>query len=586
MARRRNISAVISLKDNMSATMRGIRREQTQFQREVRQTRNAMRSASRERMRIRMDATPAHRTITRLRRQMAPLRTKIATVVAVKDLAKEKLARINSNVKAVGRFVAKPIVKVKDAATGMINKIKGKLTSLKSVAPIAIGVTAAGASVKSGMTLEQEEISLKHFMGVGNEGKSDKQIAQMSKSFTKQLSKRASDTGLGLNEAMGAGRRAIQISGGNTKEAMKKVKLAQDMAALNPGKTISDAMEALADADVGEMERLKEFGLKASSKDDPKKVEEALQQKFGGGAEKQANSGAGMMSKIVGNVKTSMAQLGRGMLEPLKPAMGGLLGFFEKASPYIEQFGSKLTSGLGSALDWITQQVPTFAPIFSQAFSAVGSIVSTVAPIIGQVIGALSPVFAGLLSIGSMALNGIAGIVKVVAPAITTLIEGLKPGFESIGKVLQTLGKVFKSVFEGIQKVVKKAVDFVNPLIKSVTKVASSFADGFNWAVQKFAGNATGTRYWQGGVSVVGEHGPELVQMPRGSKVFSNTESKSMVRKGMPQGSSNVPSVSTPGHQISIAKLADTIVVKEEADIDKITASLVKNMKLQLMGGA
>lgn len=585
MARRRNISAVISLKDNMSATMRGIRREQTQFQREVRQTRNAMRSASRERMRIRMDATPAHRTITRLRRQMAPLRTKIATVVAVKDLAKEKLARINSNVKAVGRFVAKPIVKVKDAATGMINKIKGKLTSLKSVAPIAIGVTAAGASVKSGMTLEQEEISLKHFMGVGNEGKSDKQIAQMSKSFTKQLSKRASDTGLGLNEAMGAGRRAIQISGGNTKEAMKKVKLAQDMAALNPGKTISDAMEALADADVGEMERLKEFGLKASSKDDPKKVEEALQQKFGGGAEKQANSGAGMMSKIVGNVKTSMAQLGRGMLEPLKPAMGGLLGFFEKASPYIEQFGAKLTSGLGSALGWITQQVPTFAPIFSQAFNAVGSVVNTVAPIIGQVIGALSPVFAGLLSIGSVALTGIANIVKTVAPLITTLISGLSPVFNNVGKILKTMGDKFKTVFEGIQKVVKKAVSFITPLIKKVTDVASGFSDGFNWVVQKFAGNATGTRYWQGGLSVVGEHGPELVQMPGGSKVFSNTESKSIVRKGASQGNGTTSGTNSQNYQINFAKIADTVVIREDADIDRITGQLVKKLKLELMGG-
>ncbi|MGO1033517.1 hypothetical protein ACTPEU_00125, partial [Clostridioides difficile] len=35
---RRHIGAVISLKDNMSATMRGIRREQKQFQNEVRRS--------------------------------------------------------------------------------------------------------------------------------------------------------------------------------------------------------------------------------------------------------------------------------------------------------------------------------------------------------------------------------------------------------------------------------------------------------------------------------------------------------------------------------------------------------------------
>ncbi|MEW9403943.1 hypothetical protein AB2V57_18070, partial [Clostridioides difficile] len=97
---RRHISAVISLKDNMSATMRGIRREQKQFQNEVRRTRNEMRSASRERMRIRMDATPAHRTIQNLRQKLAPLRTKLVKAVVVKDLATEKIERIKSNVKS------------------------------------------------------------------------------------------------------------------------------------------------------------------------------------------------------------------------------------------------------------------------------------------------------------------------------------------------------------------------------------------------------------------------------------------------------------------------------------------------------
>ncbi len=41
-------------------------------------------------------------------------------------------------------------------------------------------------------------------------------------------------------------------------------------------------------------------------------------------------------------------------------------------------------------------------------------------------------------------------------------------------------------------------------------------------------GYATGTRNHPGGLAVVGERGPELVNMPRGSQVFSNSESRSM----------------------------------------------------------
>ncbi len=42
--------------------------------------------------------------------------------------------------------------------------------------------------------------------------------------------------------------------------------------------------------------------------------------------------------------------------------------------------------------------------------------------------------------------------------------------------------------------------------------------------------NANGTRNWRGGLSWVGERGPELVNMPRGSQVFNNRESREMMR--------------------------------------------------------
>ena len=82
------------------------------------------------------------------------------------------------------------------------------------------------------------------------------------------------------------------------------------MAALNPGKTVSDAMEALADADMGEMERLKEFGYKGSSTDDPKKTREELSKMYSGGSAKLAQSGAGAFSTMVGNLQTGLAEHG------------------------------------------------------------------------------------------------------------------------------------------------------------------------------------------------------------------------------------------------------------------------------------
>ncbi|HGT0320973.1 MULTISPECIES: hypothetical protein [unclassified Clostridioides] len=580
---RRHISAVISLKDNMSATMRGIRREQTQFQREVRRTRNEMRAASRERMRIRMDATPANRVMQNLNQKLAPLRTKLVKIVAIKDLASEKVERIKSNVKAFGRFIARPAIKLKDETKGMIDKIKNRLTSLSTIVPIGMAAGAAAATVKSGMELEQQQISMRHFMGVGNKGKSSKELDGMSASYLKELRGNANATPFETGEVISAGTRSLQIAGGNTKNAMQMVKLAEDMAALNPGKTVGDAMEALADMNIGEMARLTEFGVKASSTDDPKDVQKKLETMYAGGAGKLAESGSGLLSTIMGKLKSNVADIGLGMLEPLKPVMSGLIGFIDQASPKILEVGTKITSGIGTAIGWFQQQMPTLAPIFQTAFSAISSIVSTVAPIIGQVISALAPIFMGLLSVASSVLSGIASAVKTVAPIVSSLISKFSPVFSNVGSTLKSMGKIFKNVFDSVMKVVKKASDYIKPLIDGIAGAANGLSDGFNWVVGKLAGNATGTKYWSGGLSVVGEHGPELVQMPRGSKVFTNSESKSIVNKSIPtlrqkqEGNVN--------YNISIPKLAETIVIREDADIEKIMSRLITEIQMAKVGG-
>lgn len=55
----------------------------------------------------------------------------------------------------------------------------------------------------------------------------------------------------------------------------------------------------------------------------------------------------------------------------------------------------------------------------------------------------------------------------------------------------------------------------------------SDFADTFN-AAYNAGNNATGTNYWRGGRTWVGERGPELIDLPGGSKVYTNSQSKQM----------------------------------------------------------
>lgn len=583
MARKRHISAVISLKDNMSATMRGIRREQKQFQREVKQTRAAIRSANREKIKIRLDNTNAHKAIQKIRKDLAPLRKKVATVVALKDETKDKIKKIKSNMKSIGRFVAKPMVMIRDKATSAIKKISGSIKSIakKVTIPIALATGAVGATVKSGMQLEQQQISMRHFMGVGNKGKSNNELDAMSNSYLSELRSNANATPFETGEVISAGTRALQISSGDTKEAMSMVKLAEDMAALNPGKTVGDAMEALADANVGEMERLKEFGLKASSKDDPKEVQKQLQELYSGGAEKLATSGAGLWSTIMGKLKSTLADVGLGMLEPLKPVMEDVISFIDSATPGMLAIGQAITGGLATGIGWIQEQMPTLAPVFSSVFTTIQGIVQTSAPVIGQIIQSLGPIFSALLPIAQGVFTRIGILVQTVAPIISSLMSTLSPVFANVGSALTSMSSIFTSVFRGIMNIVQKAYNFVKPLIdgigRAVSGISGAVSSGLGWIADKLGRNATGTKYWRGGLSLVGEHGPELVQMPSGSKVYTNTETRAI-------GNNSNATASTTSEQkitsnsININKLADTIVVREDADIDKIAKALVEKI--------
>ena len=136
------VKGAISIKDNMSAVLRSVRQEQSAFRRDVQRTRRELESTWDRRRTARLDATAANRAAQQLQRRLQPLRKKIVTAVAIKDMATEKLKSVTNKVKAVGKMVATPIVKLKDGVTAGLSKISSKLKSLaKAAIPITVAAT-------------------------------------------------------------------------------------------------------------------------------------------------------------------------------------------------------------------------------------------------------------------------------------------------------------------------------------------------------------------------------------------------------------------------------------------------------------
>lgn len=72
----------------------------------------------------------------------------------------------------------------------------------------------------------------------------------------------AARTPFEFGELLEGSRRLLRLTGANVEQNKALLVLSEQLAAINPTKSVTDAAEALLDAQVGEFERLKEFGIK------------------------------------------------------------------------------------------------------------------------------------------------------------------------------------------------------------------------------------------------------------------------------------------------------------------------------------
>ncbi|NLN40767.1 MAG: hypothetical protein GX160_02020 [Clostridiales bacterium] len=100
----------------------------------------------------------------------------------------------------------------------------------------------------------------------------------------------------------------------------------------------------------------------------------------------------------------------------------------------------------------------------------------------------------------------------------------------------------FNKIREGIQSGIDKIRDWNNQRVENkeatFTTTIKQVFQTIGEKISNIGRNAQGTDYWRGGLTWVGEKGPELIELPRGSKVFSNEKSMEMVN-GRDKSNSN-----------------------------------------------
>jgi phage tail tape-measure protein len=367
-------------------------------------------------------------------------------------------------------------------------------------------------------------------------------------------------------------------------EAQKVLPAIGDMAGVM-NKDLNQAVEAVADAQTGELERLKEFGITkqmiidqgaqimkgkelVNSKGqivDQENFNKALfslmDSKFKGGMDLQANSLKGLWSTVTGTFSTTLATMAGisatgeivigGFFDNLKNGIKGIVDkliewqkdgtikdWSDKAGAALAAFwviGSKVFDGLIGAAKWVIDNFGLIGPVLAGVLS--GFMAFQIAT---TIINAAKTAMALFNLV--MAANPIAIVVLAVAALVTAGIL-LYQNWEIVKSTAIELWVAIENAFK---KGVNGAIEMINALIKKINLIPgvnvpliarvrldtseNSTSDGM-----RMGRNANGTDYWRGGPTWVGERGPEIVNLPRGSQVIPHEESESMAQSQAPQ---------------------------------------------------
>lgn len=703
------LSGVISLKDNATATLRAVRKEQSAFRRDVATTKKQLLSTWDKKYKARLDATAASKKAKELSDKLKPLRKKVVTAVALKDAATAKVKALSSKLKAVGKTVAKPVVSVvvkgaqalssigkgiakvgkvaaagvgavaaagaagitalfngsTDAAKAQIEaetKLEAVLGNVKSIQSQGAGAAAKAKSNLMGVasSLQQvgvigDEVTLAGMQQLATYQLSDKEISTLSSGMTDLLAQQkglnatqqdAVNIGNMIGKAMQGNVGALsrvgitftdaQAEAIKTGDATQRAAVMADVLKQNVG----GVNKALAETDQGKIQQMQNAW--GDMREEVGKLALAMKGKLAGvimknipTIQKLGTTVMGVISKVadvampvidkvityvtpvvdrvvgkIGSVASSIGPAFAAISKGFKPLIGPLKTFGASVAGTLGTVASSVMPAVSSIIGTVQQVLPSVlpilssvigtvgtvvgqtAPIISSAISAFGTVITTIAPVVKTIFDGIGSKVSTVIGIISDNMGWITDVISTAAPVIKDILSTawsvISPIMDACINVFRVLLGVVKKVFPMIQAVISKVWTVIKPMVSGIGTVIGGISKGIGWVADKLGvgsgdkagNNATGTQNWRGGLTWVGEHGPELMALPKGTRITSNPQSKRQVRKRQddkPQPQGNKGGIVI---HINIPKLADQIIVREEADIDRIGEAVTKQVIL------
>ena len=187
---------------------------------------------------------------------------------------------------------------------------------------------------------------------------------------------------------------------------------------------------------------------------------------------------------------------------------------------------------------------------------------STLSPFLQWCLGVLAPVFGGvwdtICQFVSGAFDSIGEIIQGILEVFQGIIDFITGVFSGDWeKAWKGIKEIFSGIIDGIKGIWDGLVNLLStPIHAAINITKHVFGGGEDASGTDVAENATGTNYFGGGYTWVGEHGPELMKLPSGTQIKTNSQLNNMVNSN-----SNIPPITViiQGNVIGNEQFADYV---------------------------
>lgn len=224
--------------------------------------------------------------------------------------------------------------------------------------------------------------------------------------------------------------------------------------------------------------------------------------------------------------------LGNGLIGFLQNSIPGILRAADAATPLFQVLADKLPmlgDSLGRFFDHIADGAPDAALFFGDLLEVVGLIIRA----FGTLVEMLTIAYRDIRLVIAGIISGLADVLHMAAIAFAwdpILGPRLRKAYGEVQKFSDKFNKSFDELKTDIKVNIRINVVGLGAARAAIdlgTKLAKM---GYGNASGGITGAATGGLH--GGMRMVGEHGPELVELPPGSRVSSNPDTERMLAGG------------------------------------------------------